>query len=109
MTGVADQGRVTQIVERLAEVTPSRSFTETLSPAAEYGLAEPGLQATLRLADGQVETLHIGAADPLQRDYYAQVEGSEAVHLIASWLVTSLHELLANPPVQPTPTPASDA
>jgi hypothetical protein len=101
----ADDARVTQVLSNLVDVTPSRTFTETVGPLEEYGLAEPSLEVTLRLADGRTQVLRIGASNPQQTAYYAQVEGQQALHLVPSWLVTSLQELVDQPPVRPTPTP----
>ncbi len=101
----ADQGRVSQVVERLTNLTPSRTLTDTLSPMEDYGLNEPSMEVTLTLSDGQSRVLIVGAANPQQTSYYAlQGEDETAVHLIPSWLVTTLQQLLETPPLQPTPT-----
>lgn len=101
----ADEERVSQLLGRLAGITPSRTFTESVGSLEDYGLDQPDLVVVLSLADGRSETLRVGAANPQQTAYYAQVEGSEPVYLISSWIVTSLRELLDQPPVRPTPVP----
>lgn len=105
----ADEGRVSRVLDNLVNVSPSRTFTETAGPLADYGLEQPSLEVTLRLADERTEVLHIGAPNPQQTAHYAQVEGQEAWHLVPSWLVTSLQELVDKPPVRPTPTPEPSA
>jgi len=103
----ADDSRVTQVLNRLASVTPSRTFTATIGPLEDYGLVQPSLEVALRLADGRTEALSVGASNPQQTAYYAQVQGQGALHLLPSSLVVSLRELLERPPVRPTPTPTS--
>ena len=101
----ADEDRVSRVLGNLVDVTPSRTLTETMGPLADYGLEQPSLEVTLRLADERTEVLRIGAPNPQQTAHYAQVEEQEALHLVPGWLVTSLQELLDQPPVRPTPTP----
>ncbi len=105
----ADAGRVTQLLGRLAEVAPTRTLSDTTGPLADFGLDQPSLEVTLRLAAGQTQVLRIGAATPQQTDYYAQVQGLPGIHLLSDSLVASLRNLLEQPPVQPTPTPTEPA
>jgi hypothetical protein len=103
---LADQGRVRQVLDRLAGLTPTRVLTETLSPLEDYGLDRPALEVTLQLADGRSEALDIGLPNPQGTAHYAQLHGSEAIYLLSDWQVRSLQDLLKWPPIQPTPTPA---
>lgn len=100
----ADGERVARVVDELVNVIPNRTFTETLGTLADYGLEQPDLEVGVRLAAGQSQALKIGAANPQDTAYYAQVQGAAVVHLLPSSLVTSLRELLTTPPIKPTPT-----
>jgi hypothetical protein len=103
-SGPADSDRVTLTLGNLAALTPQRTFTETTT-LAEYGLDHPTMTVTVRLKDGTAQVLFVGSENPQQTAYYVQVQGSSPVHLLSSWEVESLRELLDTPPVQPTPTP----
>lgn len=100
----ADLERVGQALDRLVTLTASRTLTETGS-LEDYGLTQPSLEVTLRLDGGQSQVLRIGAKNPQQTSWYAQVPGQSAVHLVPDWVVQSLRELVDRPPVRPTPTP----
>lgn len=103
--GPADAARVGQFLSRLASLSPSRTLPEP-GPLEEYGLAEPALEVTLALAGGSTQVLAIGAQNPQQTAYYAQVQGQEGVHLVSSLIGQSIREMLDTPPLPPTPTPA---
>lgn len=105
----ADGERIGRVLDNLATLSPTRTFTETAGTLEEYGLTQPALEVILQLADGSTRTLRIGASNPQQTAYYAQVEGATEVHLLPSWLITSLRDLLEQPPVRPTPTPTLTA
>ncbi|MDI7275860.1 MAG: DUF4340 domain-containing protein [Anaerolineae bacterium] len=101
----ADEERIGRVLGNLATMSPTRTFTETAGLLEEYGLVQPSLEATVQLADGSTRTLRVGASNPQQTAYYAHVEGAGEVHLLPSWLITSLRDVLDQPPVRPTPTP----
>ncbi|MCL6429822.1 MAG: DUF4340 domain-containing protein [Anaerolineae bacterium] len=101
--------RIDRVLSNLATMSPTRSFTEVAGLLEEYGLVQPSLEATVQLADGSTQTLRVGASNPQQTAYYAQVEGAAGVHLLPAWLITSLRDLLEQPPIRPTPTPTLTA
>ncbi len=105
--GPADTERVSRFLDRVATLTPSRSLDEP-GPLEDYGLAQPALEVTLALADGTTQVLEIGAANPLETAYYAQVQGQPGVHLVSMLLQESVREMLDTPPVPPTPTPTAE-
>ncbi len=105
----ADEERIDRVLGNLAAMNPTRTFTEVAGLLEEYGLMQPSLEATVQLADGSTQTLRVGAPNPQQTAYYAQVEGAADVHLLPAWLITSLRDLLDQPPIRPTPTPTLTA
>ncbi|HPL29827.1 MAG TPA: DUF4340 domain-containing protein [Anaerolineae bacterium] len=104
--GPADASRVSQFLGRVAMLNPTRSLDDA-GPLEEYGLAPPALEVTLTLADGSTQVLRIGAENPQQTAYYAQVQGQAGVHLVAALTVQSAQGMLDTPPVPPTATPAA--
>jgi len=100
----ADEARVQSIVSRLAQLTPTRTLTQTTETLSAFGLVTPTLTVTLQLEQRE-EMLFIGAQNPQQTAYYAQRRGDSAIHLILAGLVDELRQLLTKPPVKPTPTP----
>lgn len=106
--GPADTARVGQLLNRLANLSPTRTLAEP-GPLEEYGLDQPALEVTLALAGGSTQVLAIGAENPQQTAYYARVQGQEGVHLISSLIGQSIREMLDTPPLPPTPTPAPTA
>ena len=107
--GAVDNDRVTAVVDSLGTLQVSRTLTDTTNSLADYGLAQPALQVTVRLADGSDHALEIGNATPTQTDYYVQVQGQAPIHLLSASVVQSLQDLLDQPPFPPTPTPTEPA
>jgi hypothetical protein len=100
-----DQARVNGAAVRLGWLTAGQVITNSRN-LAQYGLAPPALTATLTISNGEKITLITGEQAPVNDQRYIQL-GSEPglVYLVPSLAVDALHDLLAVPPLVPTPLP----
>ncbi len=77
---------VTAMVSALKSITASRTVSDTLDQAEEYGLKEPAITVTATLNDGTASTLYLGDKNSVTGETYAYVEGSPTVYMVASSL-----------------------
>lgn len=104
----ADESRVSGVLRDLSALKSTRSISGTVN-LADYGLATPAMTVTLTLADGASHTLILGDENPTGSYRYAQADGAPEVHLVYSWAVRTLEQMIAEPPRKPTPTPTATA
>jgi hypothetical protein len=107
----ADQSYVAYAVRRLAMLTASQVFsdTEALEDMAAYGLAPSRAQATVVLADGRELVIHVGDKTPDQTGAYIQTDGElGSVYVVNTLVRDYIMRMLAEPPIEPTPTTASE-
>jgi hypothetical protein len=101
-----NQAKVNQVVSQVATLSGSRSVAAANADVTPYGLRNPQLTVALAGSSGKKETLLVGDKTVNGNQYYAvRQEGSE-VGLISSALVTSLLDLVNNPP-QASASPAA--
>ena len=104
----ADQDRVERVVSSLASLSASRVVNEQPSGLEEYGLAQPEVEVVLQTIDGKREALRFGNTNPGGNGRYAQLEGSQKVYMVYSYVVDDVTRMLVDPPLpRPTPTPIS--
>lgn len=100
----ADRLRVNSLVFRLATVRATHRI-ENVTDEAEFGLANPSMSATIRLASGETHTLTVGGKAPAESGTYARKNGDEAIYLLSNALAQDLERLVTEPPRPPSPTP----
>lgn len=100
----ADENRVAGAIGDLATLRSNRVISGTLN-LADYGLATPTMTVTFTLADGTTHTLQVGDQNPTGTYRYVMADGSPEVHLVYSWGISHLEQVMAEPPKKPTPTP----
>ncbi len=66
----------------------TKTVTETPENLADYGLDDPQITATATDSNGAEYTIHIGDKTGSGVGYYAQVEGSDTVYVVAATLYT---------------------
>ena len=100
----ADRLRVNSLMFRLATI---RATYRVANPTneAEFGLAQPSMVATVRLAGGESRTLTVGAKAPAESGTYVRQDGDAAIYLISNALAQDLERLVTEPPRPPSPTP----
>ena len=100
----ADRLRVNSLIFRLATI---RSTYRIASPAndAEFGLAQPSMFATVRLARGESRALTVGSKAPAESGTYVRKDGDAAIYLVSNALVQDLERIVTEPPRPPSPTP----
>lgn len=100
-----DQVRVNGAAVRLGQLTAAQVITN-VTHSAQYGLTPPVLTVTLTLSDGQKITLLTGNETPVNNSRYVQrPTDRQAVYLVFNLAVNELHQLVAIPPLAPTPLP----
>ncbi|NLG29287.1 MAG: DUF4340 domain-containing protein [Chloroflexi bacterium] len=100
---LADQQRVSSLVQTLSAITPSRLLPTGADPA-DYDL-DPGLLLVeTELQDGSRRTLRFGAQTPSSNGYYFQVDGDTSIYIVSYYLRDELTQVLSDPPIAPTPT-----
>ncbi|MGB9592965.1 MAG: DUF4340 domain-containing protein [Anaerolineae bacterium] len=100
----ADANRVAGALNDLVTLRSTRTLTGTLN-LADYGLATPTMTVTLTLADGTSHTLRVGDQNPTGSYRYMMADDRPEVHLVSSWGISNLEQIVAEPPKKPTPTP----
>ncbi len=101
----ADQSRADALARSLASLRAVREIGAPPDGPSAYGLQPATLRVTLRQAEGGTHVLLIGEQTTTGSGRYAQVEGGEAVYVIAEYLAADVEDYLAAPPYRPTPTP----
>jgi hypothetical protein len=102
----ANDARIGQIVDSLANLRATRVFTGT-PDLAEYGLMAPAWQATLRLRDGSEQTLQWGDQTPDRSSYYVKPGKEGTVYVIAAFTIEDMQRLVHEPAYAPTSTPTA--
>jgi hypothetical protein len=74
-------------------------------PAAAYGLDHPREVVACRVMSGRSYNLSVGNQSFDGSGYYTQKTGDSRVYVISSVAVDEFDKVLAEPPVQPTPSP----
>lgn len=100
----ADRLRVNSLIFRLATIRASYRVASAANEA-EFGLAQPSMFATVRLASGESRTLTVGSKAPAESGTYARKDGDAAIYLISNALVQDLERIVTEPPRPPSPTP----
>ncbi|MCP4549688.1 MAG: DUF4340 domain-containing protein, partial [bacterium] len=72
---------------------------------ADFGLAEPAIQAMLMLTDGTSINLNIGTENPRHTARYVQKDDDPLVYLVDVGALDGLLRLLDEPPYPLPPTP----
>jgi hypothetical protein len=74
-------------------------------PASAYGLDRPREVVACRVMSGRSYNLSVGNQSFDGSGYYSQKTGDSRVYVISSVAVDEFDKVLAEPPVQPTPSP----
>ena len=107
-TGRADAARVEQAVSALTMPQPQASLG-VVEDLALYGLAEPDVRVTLVMKDGAVYGFEVGRQAPTGAGFYVQLEGEAEVHVLSSYALGAVLDLLEELPLEPTATPEASA
>jgi hypothetical protein len=100
----ADRLRVNSLIFRLATIRATYRVASAANDA-EFGLAEPSMFATVRLANGETRALTVGSKAPAESGTYARKDGDTAIYLISNALAQDLERIVTEPPRPPSPTP----
>jgi hypothetical protein len=100
----ADRLRVNSLIFRLATIRATYRVANATNDA-EFGLAQPSLVATVRLASGETRTLTVGSKAPAESGTYVRKDGDPAIYLVSNALAQDLERIVTEPPVPPSPTP----
>ena len=100
----ADRLRVNSLIFRLATIRATYRVASGANEA-EFGLAQPSMVATVRLASGETRTLSVGSRAPAESGTYVRKDGDAAIYLVSNALVQDLDRIVTEPPRPPSPTP----
>jgi hypothetical protein len=100
----ADRLRVNSLMFRLATIRATFRVASAANDA-EFGLAQPSLTATVRLASGGTRTLTVGAKAPAESGTYVRTDGDTTIYLVSNALAQDLERIVTEPPRPPSPTP----
>jgi hypothetical protein len=101
----ADDTKVTNTAQRLAELDATRMLEESPSDPAVYGLSEPRWTFAMTLTDGSERTLIVGDQNPTKSGYYVRRGGESPVYLVGTSVIRDISGWATTPPEIPTPTP----
>jgi hypothetical protein len=86
----ADQDSVASMVSTLATLGSDRLVADKADDLAQYGLAQPSLEAEVTLKDNKSQKLLIGDDTPTSTGAFAMVAGDPRIFTVASYSKTSI-------------------
>jgi uncharacterized protein DUF4340 len=103
---LADDTALAWTMSELIRLEARQIVSEQVADPAVYALDEPALTLVIEAETG-TETIHVGRETPDGSAFYIQRQGDPRLYIIDHYKVDALLEWLAQPPYQPTPTPAA--
>jgi len=97
------EGNIAQIVAELNAIQVKQQLSLDLD-LTTLGLDNPQYNFTLTQIDGTQHTIKIGRANPLNTDYYAQLDAGAPV-LVSQGSIHNIVSILESAATPPTPTP----
>lgn len=101
----ADTYGISWPIDELASLSAKRTILERVDDPAQYGLGPEALTLDIETAERTVH-LSVGRETPDGTSFYVQVEGDPQLYIVDHYKIAPLFEWVAEPPYQPTPTPA---
>jgi hypothetical protein len=98
------EGNIAQIVAEFNAIQVKQQLNLDLD-LTTLGLDNPQYSFTLTQGDGTQHIIKIGSANPLNTDYYAQLDASAPV-LVSQGSIDNIVSILEIAATPPTPTPA---
>jgi len=86
----ADSSVVSSTLGSLTNLTADRRLTVDEVDPAGYGLEQPAVKVTLRMADGGERVIAVGDELPLGSKRALRVDGSDGVTIAAGWFASDL-------------------
>jgi hypothetical protein len=102
-----DVGAVESAVSQLLSLSVLSDLDEAPSLEAA-GLEKPAYRLLIKLDDGSQELMSVGKLTPTGSGYYV-LAGNRGLFLVSKYSLEPFLNLVENPPIQPTPTPAEAA
>ncbi len=85
----ADSSVLSSIAINAASVTADKLVEENAQDMSKYGLDKPVI-VKLKLTDGTVKSLEIGAVTPTKGGYYVRLTGENKVYVVGSYTIETL-------------------
>lgn len=98
------EGNIAQIVAEFNAIQVKQQLNLDLD-LKTLGLDNPQYSFTLTQSDGTQHIIKIGSANPLNTDYYAQLDAGAPV-LVSQGSIDNIVSIIESAATQPTPTPA---
>ncbi len=98
------EGNIAQIVAEFNAIQVKQQLNLDLD-LTTLGLDNPQYSFTLTQGDGTQHIIKIGSANPLNTDYYAQLDAGAPV-LVSQGSIDNIVSIIESAATQPTPTPA---
>ena len=98
-----DTARLDSIVRQVVETRATRKLETKDVNLTDLALDKPAFTLTLTTAAAE-KTLKVGDQTPDKSAYYIQADDG-SIYTISTFAVSGATGLIADPPVQPTPTP----
>ena len=98
------EGNIAQIVAEFNAIQVKQQLNLDLD-LTTLGLDNPQYSFTLTQSDGTQHIIKIGSANPLNTDYYAQLDAGAPV-LVSQGSIDNIVSILESAATPPTPTPA---
>ncbi len=86
----ADQDSVSSVVSTLATLGSDRLVADKAADLAQFGLAQPSLEADITLKDNKSQKLLLGDDTPTGSAVFAMVAGDPRIFTVASYTKTSV-------------------
>jgi hypothetical protein len=106
--GPADTYNISWPIDELAGLSARRTILESVDDPSQYGLGSEALILDIETAERTVRLL-VGRETPDGTAFYVQVEGDPRLYIVDHYKIAPLFEWVAEPPYQPTPTPAAES
>jgi hypothetical protein len=93
---------VTSNVQTLLDASSRRTLSPDANPLTAYGLEEPATEITVAARRGEEirrQTLFVGDQTPGGDAYYVRKQGDPRVHIIPTFSLDGVLDLISNPPL----------
>lgn len=102
----ADTYSISWPIDELVGLSAKRTILDTVDDPVQYGLGPEALTLAIETAERTVR-LSVGRETPDGTAFYVQREGDPRLYIVEHYKLQPLFEWVAQPPYQPTPTPAA--
>ncbi len=94
INAVADDSALNSLIGDVVSARIEREFSASADELKSYGLTEPAVKLEIKLKNGEMHRVELGAKDVIGSSAYAKVDGGQNVAMVPSSLLTNTDKSL---------------